>query len=466
VTGPITAGSTRLPDVLAELGNAPVWFRMVLKQSENGAYNVHRLLVEVNLDATALPRRSPFRYDYGRVVALSGGAPGGTVAGWLRQGSGEALVRRIMPHDSPYQITLPFAPNPETMLVSWRLYPSRSRYGDTILPRPFTEYSFTTSVVWPYNESGFFLADDCPFFPTFQDLVSELVYGVQEGHPALNFLGQEGVEMRVYHAESWIDRVQIGPAEVVVTARGTDLSGTRAQVRGVPDLKANLPLSPMPCGIPQDPYQEAVATLPTPAGVPPVLWLVLSRGNKCLDFRQLDARWSPFRVNTDGVEVEPPDLATQVKEFVAQGEGPAIEFKQEPPENPDQKDRVLKTVAAFANGAGGVILLGVGDDTGDIVGISGQRKAGRTVNQEKDRLTDMIRRIVTPEPNCRVEHCEVDGKAVILIYVERGSLPPYGIHPDKPIYYVRRGATSFPARPEEVRALLTGWRQLSAGLGS
>jgi hypothetical protein len=39
------------------------------------------------------------------------------------------------------------------------------------------------------------------------------------------------------------------------------------------------------------------------------------------------------------------------------------------------------------------------------------------------------------------------------VFVERGNSPPYGINPEKPEFYVRRGATTFPAKQEEIVAL-------------
>jgi predicted HTH transcriptional regulator len=49
-------------------------------------------------------------------------------------------------------------------------------------------------------------------------------------------------------------------------------------------------------------------------------------------------------------------MATQIQATIAQGEGPTIEFKED---TPDNKEQMLKTMAAFANGEGGIILLGV-----------------------------------------------------------------------------------------------------------
>jgi len=65
----------------------------------------------------------------------------------------------------------------------------------------------------------------------------------------------------------------------------------------------------------------------------------------------------------------------------------------------------------------------------------------------------MRRDPLVPEPPIRIESGEHDGKQVIAVYVERGTSPPYGVDPAKTLYYVRRGATTFSARQEEVRRL-------------
>jgi len=65
----------------------------------------------------------------------------------------------------------------------------------------------------------------------------------------------------------------------------------------------------------------------------------------------------------------------------------------------------------------------------------------------------MIRTVLVPQPTFKILSAQVEGKLVMSLTVEAGNNPPYGIHPEKPEYYVRRGSTTFPARQEEVRTL-------------
>ena len=49
----------------------------------------------------------------------------------------------------------------------------------------------------------------------------------------------------------------------------------------------------------------------------------------------------------------------KIQEILKQSEGKSLEFKKEIPKN---RQNLLKTVIAFANGAGGNIYVGVNDD--------------------------------------------------------------------------------------------------------
>lgn len=74
------------------------------------------------------------------------------------------------------------------------------------------------------------------------------------------------------------------------------------------------------------------------------------------------------------------------------------------------------------------------------------------IDREKDRVINMIRDTVVPQPTFRITSCKMKGKPVVALFVEEGDSPPYGLYPDKPVYYIRRGTTTFPANQAEVRA--------------
>jgi len=95
-----------------------------------------------------------------------------------------------------------------------------------------------------------------------------------------------------------------------------------------------------------------------------------------------------------------------------------------------------------------MVVLGVVNGTGEIKVVSCD------VRREKDRIKQMIRSKVHPEPKIQVEHCEVQGKTLIAISVEEGDEGPYGVGTDAEhlTYHVRRGATTPPARQSDIRS--------------
>lgn len=129
-----------------------------------------------------------------------------------------------------------------------------------------------------------------------------------------------------------------------------------------------------------------------------------------------------------------------------------MEFKRQLPEDSvESKRTIFKTVAAFANGHGGSIVFGVESDEATVCGLN-----GIDLISERDRLAQLARSIVTPAPEVEVRSYEQDGKTLLVLAVSRGSDPPYGItlpgrQGKRVEFYVRRDATTFPARADEIR---------------
>jgi predicted HTH transcriptional regulator len=87
-----------------------------------------------------------------------------------------------------------------------------------------------------------------------------------------------------------------------------------------------------------------------------------------------------------------------------------------------------------------------------VVGLLKSDTDGRT----KDRVTNLVRGNMAPLPDFSVELYDVDDKPdkmVLVLHVEAGPAPPYGVKPGNPSYYLRRGATTFPASADQLRAL-------------
>lgn len=111
-------------------------------------------------------------------------------------------------------------------------------------------------------------------------------------------------------------------------------------------------------------------------------------------------------------------------------------------------DDIYKEVIAFANTDGGVIYIGI-DDQGNVTGID-------HVDETYTRLTNGIRDSIQPDVTMFVRYILQDNK-VIRIEVGEGSYKPYylkgkGLKPTG--VYVRQGATSVQASPEQIRQMI------------
>ncbi|MBC8030790.1 MAG: ATP-binding protein [Pyrinomonadaceae bacterium] len=358
-------------------------------------------------------------FDYEHIVFIARTMPGEEIAKWLplRRGELEGYSFEI--------------PELNEQIRSER-FPSHSRYrGFEGLWQPHSVYELHSkfSRSEPKQKRDPLVHDGCPSFPAlgvaaFKHLFDRDVNS-DSGFPTTTII------LRVAHIEAWIDRVELKPNSLCVTVQGDAVSGARLEVTGSPDTRFDEKLREL-----------RKIEFPFPDGLPQRLWLLLSRDSRWLDLRDLNqyGTSSPW----ENVITSPPDLATQVSGVIARGEGEKAEFKESVPPH---DERMLKTVAAFANGEGGMIVIGVVNGTGEIKGMKCD------VGREKDRIKQMIRSKVHPEPKTQVEQCDVNGQTVIAIIVEEGEQAPYGVgsDPENLSYHVRRGATTPPARQSEIR---------------
>ena len=128
-------------------------------------------------------------------------------------------------------------------------------------------------------------------------------------------------------------------------------------------------------------------------------------------------------------------LADEIKA----GESTNIEFKVEVPK---KSERYIKSVIAFANTAGGKIIIGVDDETHEIVGVDKDE-----IFKIMDSITNTISDMCYPQifPNIGVD--TVDGKCVVVIEIYPGASRPYYIKSlgKESGTYIRVSGTSRPA---------------------
>jgi ATP-dependent DNA helicase RecG len=115
----------------------------------------------------------------------------------------------------------------------------------------------------------------------------------------------------------------------------------------------------------------------------------------------------------------------------------------------------LKTVSAFANGAGGRFFYGVCDD-GTVTGLD-------DVKTVTEQISKLIQTRLSPLPDFSLTPHRIDGdKTVLVLEVQSGEIPPYYYVGDGgTTAYVRLGDESIPASPQQLSELVLRGRNLS-----
>ncbi|WGZ96107.1 MAG: ATP-binding protein [Candidatus Thiothrix putei] len=132
--------------------------------------------------------------------------------------------------------------------------------------------------------------------------------------------------------------------------------------------------------------------------------------------------------------MNPQELQT----LIQQGENAAVEFKA----LPLRPEALAREMVAFANSAGGTILLGVADD-GTVLGIDGSE-------QLEEWVMNIARTAVIPALTVTYETLAINATRVAVVAVPKGSDKPYQTG-DK--YLMRVGSTNRVATQAELMRL-------------
>ena len=388
--------------------------RLMLRKSDRG-WILQAMMVET-------PRRSfyAFSYDYGHTAFVAGTLEGSRLASWLvHNKAGFRGFHFLIPKLQPQ--------------VNCLRYPSHVQRNIWLsVPEPFSLH--TINIMEHDNRqtnNSPLVAEGSPSFRNIAAAAGELLYGDDNVNAGRS--EPDEIHVRIVHSDAMIEQVHLHPTSASIKVNGQRVRGVRLEVRCAPNSYYERRLR-----------KAGLQSFPFKPGLPERLWIVLSKNDKWLDYRDLDLRGN--RSSTDAnLLIDPADNTAQIEGFVFRGENETIEFKREV--SSDKSSSFLRTVAAFANASGGVILFGVVNQTGEVKGISGD------VQKEKDKVAHMIHEILVPQPRFRLESSKVRGKEVIALFVEQGDSRPYGVYPGNPKFCVRRGATTQPATQAEVRGL-------------
>jgi len=106
----------------------------------------------------------------------------------------------------------------------------------------------------------------------------------------------------------------------------------------------------------------------------------------------------------------------EIKKLCRLGENSKVQFKLRL-ENPA---KIAPELVAFANSKGGILLIGVEDKTGEIIGLSYQQ-----AQQTSTLIGQIANEWVSPTIYLETESVEVEGKTVLAVHVAEGINKPY-----------------------------------------
>ncbi|NLN39774.1 MAG: AAA family ATPase, partial [Smithella sp.] len=133
-----------------------------------------------------------------------------------------------------------------------------------------------------------------------------------------------------------------------------------------------------------------------------------------------------------------------ITELLKTDEGKVLEFKRDlsSPRN------LLKTLVAFANTAGGRVIVGVQDKTRKVMGIEHPL-------DEEERICSLIADSISPRLVPNVELTTIDNKTLLVIEVFLSNSRPHYLRSEGPEtgVYVRLGSTNRQADRELIAEL-------------
>lgn len=132
----------------------------------------------------------------------------------------------------------------------------------------------------------------------------------------------------------------------------------------------------------------------------------------------------------------------QEREEWMRGESQAVEYKEHF-DGKSERSRFMRTVVAFANGAGGKIVIGMEDGTGRVVGLPDDTN----LPQLMDAVVNAVMDQCSPMISLQVRLESYEGKTVLITDVFPGNLTPYFVRRlgRTDGVFVRVGATTRPA---------------------
>ena len=128
-------------------------------------------------------------------------------------------------------------------------------------------------------------------------------------------------------------------------------------------------------------------------------------------------------------EIMTKQKSIDYKKIISQGETSAVQFKK----RVDDAYKVGTEIVAFSNSLGGVLLIGVDDKDGSIVGLSFEE-----IQQTNALLVNSASENVKPAVVISTETIDIDGQNIVVAYIFEGRDKPY--KDNKGIIWIKNGS--------------------------
>ncbi len=155
------------------------------------------------------------------------------------------------------------------------------------------------------------------------------------------------------------------------------------------------------------------------------------------------------------------DESNSLKELVLGGESEKLEFKSTLrfdiklfTVNSKLEYVIAKTIAAFLNATGGILMIGI-NDHGDVIGLSRDFETFGSDKQNIDGFELQLRSIVkkylggTFEKYLSVTFPNLDGNTICMISIQSSGKPVFVMNEGREEFYVRIGNSSIPKNRQE-----------------
>ncbi len=155
------------------------------------------------------------------------------------------------------------------------------------------------------------------------------------------------------------------------------------------------------------------------------------------------------------------DESNSLKELVLGGESEKLEFKSTLrfdiklfTVNSKLEYVIAKTIAAFLNATGGILMIGI-NDHGDVIGLSRDFETFGSDKQNIDGFELQLRSIVkkylggTFEKYLSVTFPNLDGNTICMINIQSSGKPVFVMNEGREEFYVRIGNSSIPKNRQE-----------------